>query len=59
MSSGWNIDVYRTRAKKWREEANRLHGGNEREAYLVIADGYAHLVALIENDIRFADSHAP
>ena len=58
MASGWDIDVYRMRAKKWREDAEGLRHGGGREAYLVIAKGYAHLVALIEKDIQFADAQS-
>lgn len=58
MASGWDIDTYRMRARQWREQAATSRTGEERDSYLVIADGYAHLVALIENDIHFADAHS-
>jgi hypothetical protein len=41
-------EKYRERERHWREEAQARTEGVERDACLTIADGYAHLVELIE-----------
>jgi hypothetical protein len=41
-------EKYRERERHWREEAEAKPEGAERNACLTIADGYAHLVELIE-----------
>jgi hypothetical protein len=50
MSGSWNAAKYRERAKKWREEAETLPPGKERDACVVLAEGYANLAALIEKE---------
>jgi hypothetical protein len=49
MPDDWNSEKYRQRAEQWQKKANELPAGNERNACLVLADGYAHLAALFEN----------
>jgi hypothetical protein len=39
---------YRAREKQWRAAAGSKPPGKERDACMVLADGYAHLVAIIE-----------
>jgi hypothetical protein len=48
MLGTWNPATYRERAKKWREEAETLPPGKERDACIGLAEGYANLAALIE-----------
>ena len=47
MLGTWNPATYRERAKKWREEAETLPPGKERDACMVLAEGYANLAAEI------------
>jgi hypothetical protein len=42
------IATYRDRERKWREEAAQGAEGISRQACLELADGYAHLVAILE-----------
>lgn len=49
MSGTWDAATYRKRAQKWREDAQAMPPGKERDACTVLADGYANLVALIED----------
>jgi hypothetical protein len=49
MPDSWNAEVYRERAKQWRAAAEELPLGKERDACLVLADGYAKLAGLIDN----------
>jgi hypothetical protein len=48
MPGSWNSETYRVRAKEWRDKAEALPPGKEREACLVLANGYASLAAQIE-----------
>jgi hypothetical protein len=48
MPGTWDAVRYRERAEKWRKEAEALPPGKEREACVVLAEGYANLAALIE-----------
>ena len=48
MSSDWDEDAYRVRERQWRKAATALPLGEEREACLSLAEGYARLVRLIE-----------
>ena len=48
MLGTWNPATYRERAKKWREEAETLPPGKERDACMGLAEGYANLAALIQ-----------
>jgi hypothetical protein len=57
MPDNWNPEVYRERARQWREKAEALPHGQERETCVVIADGYARLARLIEDDV--ADQTPP
>ena len=50
MSGSWNPAKYRERAKKWREEAETLPPGKERDACAVLAEGYENLAALIKEE---------
>ena len=49
MPDSWNAEVYRERAEQWRAAAEKLPLGKEREACLVLADGYANLAGLIDS----------
>ncbi len=40
--------TYVDRERSWRDQAARLPAGSERDACNVLADGYAHLIRLLE-----------
>jgi hypothetical protein len=42
------VEKYRERELHWREEAKSKPDGAERDACIALADGYAHLISLIE-----------
>ena len=48
MPDDWNADRYRERARQWRAMADHLPPGGERDACLVLAEGYAHLAEVID-----------
>jgi hypothetical protein len=48
MPDSWNSETYRAREKQWRAAAESKPPGTERDACLMLADGYAHLAAIIE-----------
>ena len=50
MPGNWEPQVYRERAQQWHEAAATLPPGPTKDAYLVIAEGYANLAKLIERD---------
>lgn len=51
-----DAEKYRERERHWREEAKSEPDGAEREACVALADGYAHLVELIERLDRRSNS---
>ena len=50
MPGNWDPEVYRGRAKQWREAAPGLPDGRIRKAYLALAEGYEKLADLIEKE---------
>ena len=56
MPDHQDADAYRLQAKLWQEKADTFSGGEERDVYLIIADGYARLAALIEQRV-IDDAH--
>lgn len=50
MPDSWNPETYRIRAEEWRERAKALPPGKERDAYLALTEGYAHLAKLVEEE---------
>jgi hypothetical protein len=50
MPGSWDPQVYKDRAQQWHEAAAALPPGPAKDAYLVIAEGYANLAKLIERD---------
>ena len=50
MPDGWNADTYRARATQWRQKAETLPLGKEKDACLALAEGYADLAALIARE---------
>jgi hypothetical protein len=48
MPDNWSADNYRNRARMWREKADALPEGKEREACLALAEGYANLAGLVD-----------
>jgi hypothetical protein len=51
MPDSWNAETYRERSRRWREQADALPPGKERDAYVVLAEGYAGLAELIEKAV--------
>ena len=49
----WDPQVYRERARAWQAQADKMEPGKTRDATLALAEGYAKLADLIEQD--FAD----
>ena len=43
-----NTATYRGRERQWRDQAERLPPGPDRDACQTLADGYRHLVALLD-----------
>lgn len=50
MPGSWDPEVFRRRAKQWREAAPRVPDGPTRKAYLALAEGYQRLADLIEKE---------
>jgi hypothetical protein len=48
MPDSWKVEKYRNRARMWREKADTLPEGPERDACLALAEGYANLAGLID-----------
>ena len=48
MPNSWTAENYHARARMWREKADTLPEGMERDACLALAEGYANLAGLIE-----------
>jgi hypothetical protein len=48
MPNSWNPQTYRERAGQWRSKAGSHPPGDERDACMVLADGYANLADLID-----------
>ena len=51
MPGTWDPVFYRDRAKRWREEAESLPNGKDRDACMALAEGYINLAALIEGRV--------
>jgi hypothetical protein len=49
MPDSWSAETYRTRSRQWREKAEALPPGAERDSCLVLAEGYANLAKVIED----------
>jgi hypothetical protein len=50
MPGSWDPEVYRERAKQWREAATGLPDGPTRKAYLALTEGYERLADIIEKE---------
>jgi hypothetical protein len=50
MPGNWDPEVYRERARQWRDAAAKLPIGETREAYMALAEGYEKLANLIAED---------
>jgi hypothetical protein len=48
MPESWNAGEYRNRATAWLQKAESMPAGRERDACLVLADGYTKLAELLE-----------
>ncbi|MGD0109316.1 MAG: hypothetical protein ABSC06_35560 [Rhodopila sp.] len=51
MPGTWDAETYRARTQKWRTEAETLPPGKERDTCMVLAQGYANLATLIEQEV--------
>ena len=58
MAERRGADLYRSRASYWQAEAEKLLEGPEREAYVMLAQGYTDLANLLET-VRAAGSTTP
>ncbi len=50
MPGSWDPQVYRERARQWRDAAAEIPSGETRDAYLVLSEGYEKLADLIAAD---------
>jgi hypothetical protein len=50
MPGSWDPDVYRARAKQWRDAVVSMPDSPTRKAYLVLADGYEKLADILEEE---------
>jgi hypothetical protein len=57
MPDNWNPQVYRERARQWRDSAAALPPGDTRNAHITLAEGYENLVRLIEVDLADLVAH--
>jgi hypothetical protein len=48
MPGSWNAETYRARERQWRAEAESQPPGKDRDACMALAEGYAHLAAIID-----------
>jgi hypothetical protein len=48
MADDWDADTYRKRARRWQAKADHLAPSRQRDACLVLVEGYTHLVEIIE-----------
>jgi hypothetical protein len=48
MPASWNAGEYRNRATAWLQKAETLPAGRERDACVVLAEGYLNLAKLLE-----------
>jgi len=51
MPNSWSAETYWMRSRQWREKAEELPPGHERESCLVLAEGYASLAKLLETGL--------
>jgi hypothetical protein len=58
MPETWDAKRYRALSVKWREEAETLPPGKSRDACMALAEGYAKLAAIIEEEGLGGD-HTP
>jgi hypothetical protein len=59
MPGTWDPVLYRDRARRWREEAESLPAGKDRDACMALAEGYTKLAALIEGRVDRLDNLPP
>ena len=50
MPDSWDAGTYRKRAQQWRDKAQALPAGQDRDACMTLADGYQKLANLIDSD---------
>jgi hypothetical protein len=51
MLNSWSAETYWMRSRQWRENAEELSPGKEREVSLELAEGYASLAKLLETGL--------
>lgn len=59
MPGSRNPDVYRERAKQWRDAAGSMLDSPTRKAYLLLADGYDNLANILEKRRTDKPRHVP
>lgn len=47
----WSVEKYWAREQEWRQKAENALSANNRETCLLIAEGYAKLVAILEVEL--------
>jgi hypothetical protein len=50
MPGSWDPQVYRDRTTAWQAEAGKMAPGPTKDATLMLAEGYAKLAEMIEQD---------
>jgi hypothetical protein len=50
MPGSWDPQLYRDRARAWQVEADKMEPGPAKDVTLALAEGYAKLADLIEQD---------
>jgi hypothetical protein len=59
MPGTWDPVLYRDRARRWREEAESLPPGKDRDACIALAQGYSNLAALIDERVDLLEDTPP
>jgi hypothetical protein len=57
MPSSWDPQVYRERARQWRDAAAALPPGETRDACIKLSEGYENLARLIAANKSDATQH--
>jgi hypothetical protein len=58
MPGSWDPDVYRARAKQWRDAVVSMPDSPTRKAYLFLADGYEKLADILAGTNRTSFRYA-
>ncbi len=47
MTGNWNVETYRAREREWRQRAENAPSGKDQDACVLLAEGYANLIAAV------------